>query len=316
MTINSTLLHCPYPHASTPSRPLGLSKALLLFLLLGLKLIQNNLFRNLIRIHSLNLLRELQSPFLLRQRNHIPTTRRIQHPRLNLRPTRTRRNEHDRRLRIVVPVEREPRLRRINRRRERSGRSPRRRHELQRLSRDIDAELDQVIALAGAQRLQRGLDLGVDVDGEAAALREPLGAGAPRLEGLGLLDVEQALLLGGQRVLALRVLDVFLPALLGQLGGLGAEDALGEVLAAQLARQRQPRAGEEHLLPHRRRIGHEGDGHEGFVRRGERVGAAEEDVEGGRGVDVVGERGEVGEEGGCGRGDGRGGDYGFVGDGC
>ena len=88
-----------------PPRPLRLRKPLTLLPLLYLELIQQHLFRNLLRPTRLQLLDNLKPPLILRKRHHITTTSRIKHPLPNLRARRTRGNEDDTHIRVVVSVE-------------------------------------------------------------------------------------------------------------------------------------------------------------------------------------------------------------------
>ena len=70
------------------------------------------------------------------------------------------------------------------------------------------------------------------------------------------------------------------------------------MLGAEFAQEREARGCEEHFLAHGCGVGDIGDGDEGLVGRGQRICAAEEDVEGGIGLDVGLEVREVGIESG------------------
>lgn len=103
----------------------------------------------------------------------------------------------------------------------------------------------------------------------------PRGSAPTTLLGLGLLDPLQAPLALRQRRLQLLVLVMAREPSRRQLVLGRSEDGLAEVLPSQLAHERQPRRGEEHLLADFGGVGNVGDGDE----LGHGVVALEEDVE-------------------------------------
>lgn len=136
----------------------------------------------------------------------------------------------------------------------------------------------------------------------ASQMNLPLTRSTARLL-LRAFHLAQTLLLLRQRRVQRRVRIVLLKPSARQLLGRRREDGLPEVFRPQLAHERQPRRGEQHLLPHGRRVGHVGDGDQG--RGG--VVAPEDDVEGLFLFDVRGQEGvDVGGEGGAGGGGGQG----------
>lgn len=295
-----------------PSWPLRLRKSLLLFLFFNLELILYHLPGDLIRVRRLQPLCHLQPTLILRQTNNIAPTGRIQHPLLDLRPTRARRNKHNAPLRIAMPIKRKPRLLLINRRRNAIRRRRSRGNKLQRLSRGIHPQLHKIIPPALTQLPQSPGNRVIRTNRYPTPLRQTLPLCPPALQRLRLLDILQTLFLSRKRISAFRMLDVLLPPLGRQLVSLRAEYAFGEVLAAELTDERESRGGEEHFLADGRGIGDVGYGDEGLVAGGEDVVSAEEDVQCFVGLDEIPQVGKVFEEGFVGGWDGGGGDDGFL----
>lgn len=106
------------------------------------------------------------------------------------------------------------------------------------------------------------------------------GASTAALDGLGLLDAPQILLLLGKRRRQLRVSLMPLPALGRQFSLCGDKYGLPEPLDAQLANQSQAGGGEEHFLAHGGRVRDIGHRH---VAIGGLAVEFEEDVGGGGG---------------------------------
>jgi hypothetical protein len=306
----------PVPVTSTsylhllPSRSLWLRKPFLLLFLLHLELIRNYLCRYFLGVRSLQPLRNLQAALVLRQADDITPTCRIQHPLPDLRPTGTRRDKHDGRIWVAMPVEGKAGLLPVNGGCEAICCGRGRRDKLQSFGRDVHTELHEVVAAACTELPQRTGDLVVGTNGYAPALRKALALRAAALERFGFPDVLQSLLFRRKRVRALGMLDMPLPSVGCQFVGLGAEYALRKVLAAKLPHKREACCGEQHLLAYRRCVGDVCDSDEGFVWGGENIVAAEEDVERLVGLDEVLQVREVFEEGHMSRWDGRGGhDY-------